>query len=55
MLFRSDPLIPGLAPISKCDVAILAVAHEAIDKEALKNSAPYIFDCTGTLPEVHGL
>lgn len=54
-VIKHDPLIPGLAPISKCDVAILAVAHEAIDKEALKNSAPYIFDCTGTLPEVHGL
>jgi UDP-N-acetyl-D-glucosamine dehydrogenase len=37
------------------DVAILAVAHEAINKEALKNSAPYIFDCTGTLPGVNGL
>ena len=37
------------------DVAILAVAHEVINKEALKNSAPYIFDCTGTLPGINGL
>ena len=32
-----------------CDVAILAVAHDVIDKEALKKCAPYVFDCTGTM------
>jgi UDP-N-acetyl-D-glucosamine dehydrogenase len=37
------------------EVAILAVAHEAINKEALKNSATYIFDCTGTLPGANGI
>ena len=54
-VIKHDPLIPGTDPISKCDVAILAVAHDQINKEEFMNSAPYIFDCTGTLPEAHGL
>lgn len=40
---------------SAFDVAILAVAHDAIDKEALKKSASFVFDCTGTLDGVPGL
>lgn len=40
---------------NRFDVAILAVAHDAIDKNALKASASYVFDCTGTMPEVNGL
>lgn len=55
-----DPLVgrykgKSSSPISASDVAILAVAHDAIDKEALRNCAPYIFDCTGTIPKAHGL
>jgi len=57
-VFKHDPLIAGTSEIIKCDVAILAVSHDAIDKEALKNCAPYVFDCTGTMknqPGVNGL
>lgn len=54
-VIKHDPLIAGTSSIVKSDVAILAVAHDAIDNEALKNSAPYIFDCTGSMPEAHGL
>ncbi len=57
-VIKHDPLIAGTSGIVNCDVAILAVAHDAIDKEALKNCAPYIFDCTGTMknhPGVNGL
>ena len=54
-VIKHDPLIAGTSAIVKSDVAILAVAHDAIDKDALKNSAPYIFDCTGSMPEAHGL
>ncbi len=57
-VIKHDPLIVGTSEIANCDVAILAVAHDAIDKEMLKNCAPYIFDCTGTMknqPGVNGL
>lgn len=37
------------------DVAILATAHDVIDKEALLKCADYVFDCTGTMPEAYGL
>lgn len=37
------------------DVAVLATAHEVIDKEALLNCAEYVFDCTGSMPEAQGL
>lgn len=37
------------------DVAVLATAHDVIDKEALLNCAEYVFDCTGSMPEAHGL
>lgn len=57
-VIKHDPLIAGTSEIVNCDVAILAVAHDAIDKEDFKNCAPYLFDCTGTLtnqPGVDGL
>ncbi len=54
-VIKHDPLIAGTSGIEDCDVAILAVAHDVIDKEALKKCAPYVFDCTGTMPGVHGL
>ena len=55
-----DPLVAiyqgeQSSEISKHDVAILAVAHDDIDKEKLKASANYLFDCTGTIPGTHGL
>ncbi len=54
-VIKHDPLVANTSPIVTCDVAILAVAHDSINKEALINSAPYIFDCTGTLTNVDGL
>lgn len=54
-VIKHDPLIPGTSEIVNSDVAILAVAHDIIDKEALKNSAPYVFDCTGTMTGVQGI
>ena len=57
-VIKHDPLIAGTSGIVNCEVAILAVAHDAIDKEALKNCAPYVFDCTGVMknePGVNGL
>ena len=54
-VFKHDPLIAGTSGIVNSDVAILAVAHDVIDKEALMNSAPYIFDCTGTLSKLPGV
>ena len=52
---KHDPLISGTDAIVDCDVAILAVAHDVIDKEALKKCASYVFDCTGTMSGVNGL
>jgi UDP-N-acetyl-D-glucosamine dehydrogenase len=52
---KHDPLVAGTSGIVNCDVAILAVAHVAIDKDALKKCAPYVFDCTGTMKDVNGL
>jgi UDP-N-acetyl-D-glucosamine dehydrogenase len=61
-IFWHDPLIAGYQERSRVDllndifdVAILAVAHDAIDKDALKKCAPYVFDCTGTMKDVSGL
>lgn len=54
-VIKHDPLVAGTDAITDCDVAILAVAHDVIDKEALKKCAPYVFDCTGTMTGVNGL
>ena len=55
-----DPLVGShkgeqSAEIGNHDVAILAVAHDVIDKEKLKASANYLFDCTGTIADANGL
>jgi UDP-N-acetyl-D-glucosamine dehydrogenase len=55
-----DPLVisyngESTSDIDNFDIAVLAVAHDAIDKEKLVKSAPYIFDCTGTLKGVAGI
>jgi UDP-N-acetyl-D-glucosamine dehydrogenase len=61
-IYWHDPLVSGFQERSrvdllsdKFDVAILAVAHDAIDKDALKKCAPYVFDCTGNMKDVNGL
>lgn len=54
-VIKHDPLVAGTSEIVSADVAILAVAHDVIDKDVLKKCAPYVFDCTGTLSGVQGL
>jgi len=58
-LIKSPKELPAVAKSDllseKFDVAVLAVAHDAIDKDNLKNCASYIFDCTGTMQGVNGL
>ena len=54
-VIKHDPLIAGTSEIVSADVAILAVAHDVIDKEALMKCAPYVFDCTGTISNLAGV
>jgi UDP-N-acetyl-D-glucosamine dehydrogenase len=37
------------------DVAIVVTKHDAVNESAIKASAPYIFDCTGSIKGVAGL
>jgi UDP-N-acetyl-D-glucosamine dehydrogenase len=37
------------------DVAIVVTKHDAVNEAAIKASAPYVFDCTGSLKGVAGL
>ena len=54
-VIKHDPLVAGSEEIVDCDVAILAVAHDVIDKSALMKCAPYVFDCTGTISNLPGV
>lgn len=46
----------GLEPVdirnSKFDISIITVMHSSMNIENIRNSAPYLFDCTGRLPGV---
>jgi UDP-N-acetyl-D-glucosamine dehydrogenase len=37
------------------DVAIVVTKHDAVSESAIKASAPYVFDCTGSITGVAGL
>jgi UDP-N-acetyl-D-glucosamine dehydrogenase len=37
------------------DVAIVVTKHDAVSEAAIKASAPYVFDCTGSVNDVAGL
>jgi UDP-N-acetyl-D-glucosamine dehydrogenase len=37
------------------DVAIVVTKHDAVSEAAIKASAPYVFDCTGSMKGVAGL
>ena len=37
------------------DIAIVVTKHDAVSAAAIKASAPYIFDCTGSIKGVAGL
>ena len=42
------------SPINGADIAVLVTKHEGLDLAALK-ACGYVFDCTGTLPDVDGI
>jgi UDP-N-acetyl-D-glucosamine dehydrogenase len=37
------------------DVAIVVTKHDAVSESAIKTSAPYVFDCTGSIKGVAGI
>jgi hypothetical protein len=37
------------------DVALVVTKHDAVSESAIKASAPYVFDCTGSIKGVAGL
>jgi UDP-N-acetyl-D-glucosamine dehydrogenase len=37
------------------DVAIVVTKHETVSESAIKASAPYVFDCSGSIKGVAGL
>jgi UDP-N-acetyl-D-glucosamine dehydrogenase len=37
------------------DVAIVVTKHDVVSESAIKSSAAYIFDCTGTIKGVAGI
>jgi UDP-N-acetyl-D-glucosamine dehydrogenase len=37
------------------DIAIVVTKHDAVSEAAIKASAPYVFDCTGTIKGVAGI
>jgi UDP-N-acetyl-D-glucosamine dehydrogenase len=37
------------------DVAIVVTKHDAVSESSIKASAPYVFDCTGSIKGVAGL
>ena len=37
------------------DIAIVVTNHDAVNEAAIKTSAPYVFDCTGSIKGVAGL
>jgi UDP-N-acetyl-D-glucosamine dehydrogenase len=38
-----------------CDIAIVVTLHATLDKQAVLESAPYVFDTTGKLTGAKGL
>lgn len=43
------------SPLGGSDIAIVVTLHDAMNKEAVKKSAPFVFDTTGKLSGVHSL
>ncbi len=42
-------------PLGGSDIAIVVTLHDTLDKQAVLDSAPYVFDTTGKLTEAKGL
>lgn len=56
----NDPVVGNLDGQNSCelkgfDVAIVVTKHDVVTEEEIKSSAPYIFDCTGTIEGVAGI
>lgn len=43
------------SPLGGAEIAIVVTFHDVIEREAVANSAPYVFDATGKLDGVKGL
>jgi UDP-N-acetyl-D-glucosamine dehydrogenase len=41
--------------LSGADIAIVITKHDVVDSRRIMESAPYVFDTTGKLPQAHGL
>jgi UDP-N-acetyl-D-glucosamine dehydrogenase len=55
-----DPLVQNWNGQSSCelkgfDVAIVVTKHDVVPEDVIKASAPYVFDCTGSITGVAGL
>jgi len=55
-----DPVVKNWNSQSSCelkgfDAAIVITKHDVVSESAIKASAPYVFDCTGTIKGVAGL
>ena len=37
------------------DISLVITKHDVVDAKAIMDSAPYVFDTTGKLPQAHGL
>lgn len=43
------------SPLYGADISIVVTLHDSVDPEEVISSAPYVFDTTGKLKDVHGL
>jgi UDP-N-acetyl-D-glucosamine dehydrogenase len=59
-VFWHDPIVgvwngESSSELKGFDVAIVVTKHDAVSEAAIKASAPYVFDCTGSVKGVAGL
>ena len=59
-VFWHDPIVgtwngQASSELKGFDVAIVVTKHDAVSESAIKASAPYVFDCTGSIKGVAGL
>jgi UDP-N-acetyl-D-glucosamine dehydrogenase len=55
-----DPVVGGWqeetsTALGGCDIAIVVTLHATLDKQAVLDSAPYVFDTTGKILDAKGL
>jgi UDP-N-acetyl-D-glucosamine dehydrogenase len=59
-VFWHDPIVgvwngESSSELKGFDVAIVVTKHDAVSEAAIKASAPYVFDCTGSIKGVAGI